>query len=237
MPHPDKLKRTYRHKITDEDFILPMLSQTPKGLLFVLVGPGGTGKNTLMNIIMQRHPQIKQLATATTRPIRAGELQGREHEFVSVERFQEMIANNELLEHQEVTQDKFYGIIRATVENHIQNGQNLVADIEVLGAKIVRDKFPNHTVLIFVTVLGETLDEKLAILRQRMLDRIENSSTTEDLAQIQQRLDRARKLEFPFESECDVLIVNDDKDRAVTELEQFILAQIAERSTKMAEEA
>ncbi|MDQ7025667.1 MAG: hypothetical protein Q9P44_08920 [Anaerolineae bacterium] len=214
-----------------------MLSQMPKGLLFVLVGPGGIGKNTLMNIVMERHPQIIQLATATTRPIREGELQSREHEFVSLERFREMIANNELLEHQEVTKGKFYGIIRATVENHIANGQNLVADIEVLGAKILRDKFPNQTILIFVTASGETLDEKLDILQQRMLKRLKANPTAKDLAQVQQRLKRAKELEFPFADDCDFVIVNDDKNHAVRELEQFILAQIAEQSTQIVEEA
>jgi guanylate kinase len=212
-----------------------MMPQTPKGLLFVLVGPGGTGKNTLMNVIMQRHPQIKQLATATTREMRPNEQQGREHEFVSVERFREMIANDELLEHQEVTEGKFYGIIRETVGKHINNGRHLVADIEVYGAKILREKFPDDTVMIFVTVSGATLEEKLAVLRRRMLERIEGEPTPAELDTIQERIERARDLEFPFEAQCDVTIVNDEKEQAVHDLEQFILARIAERSVAQEE--
>lgn len=212
-----------------------MMSNTPRGLLFVIVGPGGSGKNTLMNTIMQRHPQIKQLATATTRPMRANEQQGREHEFVSVEHFREMIANDELLEHQEVTTGVFYGIIRASIENQLKRGQHLMADIEVYGAEILRERFPNDTVLIFVTVSGNNLEEKLEKLRQRMLERIEKP-TAEDVVRIQERIDRARELEFPFEKECEIVIVNDDKGRAVKELEQFVLSKIAERQAA-AEEA
>ena len=71
------------------------------GTLFVLVGPGGTGKNTLMNAFMKNHPEVvKQLATATTRPKRDNEEHGREHLFVSLDEFRRMLANNELLEHQ-----------------------------------------------------------------------------------------------------------------------------------------
>jgi guanylate kinase len=213
-----------------------MMPNTPRGLLFVLVGPGGTGKNTLMNIIMERQPQVKQLATATTRAMRSNEEQGREHEFVSPERFREMIANNELLEHQEVTTGLFYGIIRHTVEHRLKSGQHLIADIEVYGAKILRERFPDDSVLIYITVPGTTLEEKLDTLRQRMRERIKGDPTADDMARIQERAERARELEFPFESECQVVIVNDDKERAVNELEQFILAKIAER-TAAAEEA
>ena len=205
-----------------------MMPNTPRGLLFVIVGPGGSGKNTLMNTIMQRHPQIKQLATATTRPMRSNEQQGREHEFVTEERFREMIANDELLEHQEVTTGVFYGIIRASVENQLKSGQHLMADIEVYGAEILREKFPSDTVLIFVTVSGITLEEKLEKLRKRMLERIEKP-TAEDTVRIQERIDRARELEFPYQKECEIVIVNDDKNRAVKELEQFVLSKIAER--------
>jgi guanylate kinase len=214
-----------------------MMSITPRGLLFVMVGPGGTGKNTLMNDIMQRHPHIKQLATATTRPMRPGERQGREHEFVSEERFHEMIAHDDLLEHQEVTPGRFYGIIRSTVEKHLSTGQHLMADIEVIGAKILREKYPDDTVLIFVTVPGATLSEKLVELQERMLERIEGDATEEDYIRTRQRLERARELEFPFESACDITIVNDEKERAVNELEQFVLSKIAERKAATPEEA
>ena len=95
-----------------------------RGLFFVFVGPGGTGKNTLMSIIMERHSNIKQLATATTRAMRPNEQHGRERIFVSLKRFREMIAQDELLEYQEVTPGKFYGIPRASVEDVLNDGQH-----------------------------------------------------------------------------------------------------------------
>jgi guanylate kinase len=204
------------------------IREQDKAYLFVMVGPGGTGKNTLMNIIKKRHPELKQLATATTRPPRANEAQGREHLFVSLEEFQRMIRDDELLEHQEVTPGKFYGIPRNSIEDQIYDGQHLIADIEVLGAKIVRETYPDDAVMIFVTVPSETPDGKLEVLRQRMLQRLESDPSEADLIRIQQRLDRARDLEFPFAEACDYVIINDDITRAVDELDKIITAKIQE---------
>jgi len=205
-----------------------MMSDMPKGLLFVLVGPGGAGKNALMDTIMKQHPDIAQLTTATTRPMRSTEQQGKQHQFVSPEQFREMIANDELLEYQEVTPGRFYGIPRTIVENHLNNGQNLVADIEVLGAKILREHYPQDVRLIFVTVPGETEDERLEMLRARMIKR--NGSLSEmDKIRVQQRLERAATLEFPFQASCDYVVVNDVMESAVQALEQIILSEIATR--------
>ena len=107
------------------------------------------------------------------------------------------------------------------------------ADIEVLGAKIVREKFPDDTLLIFVTVPGTTVDEKVTVLRQRMEARLKGEKTASDVERVHERIDRARNLEFPFEAECDFVIVNDEKDRAVDELEQYILSKIAVRKQEM----
>lgn len=206
--------------------------QLTHGLLFVMVGPGGAGKNALMNAVMARQSQLSQLATATTRPIRANEQEGREHLFVTVERFQEMIANGELLEHQEVTPGRFYGIPRQSVDNHIDNGQHLIADIDIYGAKILRETYPDDTVLIFVTVPGETLAEQVAVLRERMVGRREEHDTAQNDKRVTQRLERAETLELPFATACDFVIVNDDLDHAIAELENIVTQKIAERATQ-----
>lgn len=213
-----------------------MTMDIPRGLIFVMVGPGGTGKNTLMNRIMNRRSDVNQLATATTRAMRPNEQQGREHIFVTPEEFRELIATDALLEHQEVTKDKYYGILRASVEDKLKAGQFLIADIEVLGAKILHDTYPDDTVLIFVTVPGSDEDERLALLRQRMEQRIDGQLTENDERLIQERIARARDLEFPFEAECDIVVVNDDLDLAEKLLNQYVDQRIAERTIKVTKE-
>ncbi|GAB1422147.1 guanylate kinase [Anaerolineales bacterium] len=186
-------------------------------LIFVLVGPGGSGKNTLMQSAMSRIPNLTQMATATTRVQRENEIDGEHHYFISLETFKKLVEEEAFLEYQEVTPGAFYGILREKVENHIRNHELMTADIDVIGADILHKAYPDNIVLIFVTVPGQTLEEKLAILRQRMNTRNESEQHIRD------RLDRAKNIEFPFAKECDYIIVNDDPDAATDELEDIIL--------------
>lgn len=206
-----------------------------RGLFFVFVGPGGTGKNTLMKIIMKRHPEMKQLATATTRAMRPDEKQGRERIFVSLERFQQMIANDDLLEHQEVTPGKFYGIPKASVESVLAKGEHLIADIEVRGAEVVLETYKEDAVIIYVTVPGETEEEQLETLKQRMLHRLNREATDEDRAIINQRLERAKNLEFPFSKKCDHIIINDDLNQAAEQIDRIVKQAIEKREARMKE--
>src|SRR5471030_1776494 len=119
------------------------------GALFVLVGPAGVGKNAIMKRVMEKL-SLHQLPTMTTRTIRTGEQEGREHFFVSLERFQEMIVDNALIEHQEVYPGKFYGTPRKPMQDALLGGTNLVADIEVKGAQALKQAFPDNVTLIFI---------------------------------------------------------------------------------------
>ena len=195
-----------------------MAEQGPRGWLFILVGPGGAGKNTLMRTAIEHYGGLTQLATATTRPIRDGEQEGREHYFVSLERFKQMIANNDLLEHQEVTPGKFYGVPRDRVADNLNAGRFIIADIDVIGAEKVQAAFPQDVVLIFITVPGDSIEEKLAVLRERM----SNEDRNEDEKLIRDRLQRAQDIEFKFAQKCDHVIVNDDVSRAEQELIDII---------------
>jgi guanylate kinase len=194
-----------------------VITEQQRGLLFVLVGPGGAGKNTLMTNLMQRLPTLRKLVTATTRSVRANEVEGIDHYFVSLERFRELMLQGELLEQTEVTPGKFYGILRTPVEQALSGSQNLIADIDVLGARILRATYPTDVVLIFVTVPGATDEERLDNLRRRMEERGESPTL------IEERLSRAR-IELPFAAECDCVVVNADGqiDTALREIEHFI---------------
>ncbi|MGB1287377.1 MAG: guanylate kinase, partial [Aggregatilineales bacterium] len=157
--------------------------------------------------------------------IRPDEVEDVSHYFVSPAEFRQMITDDALLEHQEVTPDKYYGIIRARVDERLDIGEDLIADIEVLGAKIIRDVYPQRSVLIFVNVPGETPEEKLTVLRERMEQR------EETVDHIAERLERARLLELPFAKTCDYVIINENnqQEKAVADL-MYIIEQ--ERSRR-----
>lgn len=198
-------------------------SENPLGLIFVMIGPGGAGKNAIMKAIIAQSSHIRQLATATTRIMRANEQQGREHFFVTPAQFQDMIKNDLLLEYQEVTPNKLYGIPRQGVVDCLSGGKICVADIDVLGAKALVAAFPNHVVQIFVTVPGASIAEQLTLLEQRMRNR--RDSTTD----IAQRLKRARSLELPYQNDCDYIVVNDTLEQAVQSTRAIIQSELRQR--------
>lgn len=175
-----------------------MTSQRRLGLLFVLVGPPGVGKNTMMNAVLKRLSDLQQLPTATTRPIRPTEQQGREHLFVSRDQFQQMLDDNALIESQ-VIHGEWYGIPKATVERAINERQDLIADIDVLGATYVRSMFPDNAVLIFVQ--PASTDD----LKRRMQARGETQ------AEIEKRMKRV-EMEMSYAPLCDYLITNDENN-------------------------
>ncbi len=194
-------------------------SQARLGLLFILVAPAGAGKNTLMNVAKARIEGVHQLPTATTRAIRAGEMQGREHLYLSHDEFRRMIAAGELLEWQEV-HGQFYGIPRATVEDAIADGIDLIADIEYRGAQAVSAVFPDNVVQVFI----QPPSIESLIVRMRLRGDSE--------AEISKRLMRVPE-ELAYAPACKYLILNDDKIGAAQELEAIIRAERSRQAADM----
>lgn len=188
-----------------------------KGILFILVGPSGAGKNTLMKRVQRAISDLPQLATATTRPKRPGEQEGREHRFVTKEEFQHLIDTNALIEYQPVHSGHLYGTPRETVESAIFNGTDLIADIEFLGAGKIYQAYPDHTVPIFVT------PSSLDLLTDRIKQR--GNSTSADLAH---RLERVR-FEMTFAPQSHYVLINDYVTPATEHLRQIILSERARR--------
>ena len=193
-----------------------MVDKAERGLLFVMVGPGGAGKNTLMKVALAEMDDLFELVTTTTRDKRPGEIDGIDYHFLTKDQFLSMITNNQLVEYQEVTPGNFYGVPRASVEQALEAGRDIIADIEVLGARILKQSYPTDTVLVFVTVPGNSEADILSNLRERM----EIREDTEDV--ILERLERAKLLELPFQAECDHTIINEDRDTAATQLMEII---------------
>lgn len=182
-----------------------------KGKLIVISGPSGAGKSTVVLKASEARDDICFSTSVTTRKPRPGELDGREYFFVDLDRFREMVENDELLEHAEYVANS-YGTPRAYVENKLEAGMNVILDIEVQGARQVNEKKPD-AVKIFI--IPPSIDELESRLRGR--------GTDTDRA-IEARLTRARQ-EYKEADFYDYIIINDDPDRAAKELEAIIMAE------------
>ena len=182
-----------------------------KGRLIVISGPSGAGKSTVVfNAIGDRNDCCFS-TSVTTRGPRPGEVDGREYFFVNDSEFDRMVENNELLEHAEYVEHK-YGTPRAYVVNKLDEGSNVILDIEVQGARQVRSKMPD-AVTIFV------VPPSLVELERRL-----RSRGTETDETINARLERARQ-EYTEADFYDYIIINDDVEKAADELSAIINAE------------
>ena len=182
-----------------------------KGKLIVISGPSGAGKSTVVFQAMEGRNDLCFSTSVTTRKPRPGEVDGREYFFVDLERFDEMIKNDELLEHAVYVANS-YGTPRKYVEDKLNSGMNVLLDIEVQGARQVAEKMPD-AVKIFI--IPPSLEE----LERRLVGR-----GTDTARAIEARLIRARQ-EYQAADFYDYIIVNDDANRAAEELKAIITAE------------
>ena len=182
-----------------------------KGKLIVVSGPSGAGKSTVVFKAMEGRNDLCFSTSVTTRKPRPGEVDGREYFFIEPKEFENMVARGELLEYAQYVSN-FYGTPRKYVEDKLNEGVNVVLDIEVQGARQVREKMPEA---IKIFIVPPSLDE----LKRRLINR-----GTDSLETIEARLFRARQ-EYQEADFYDYIIVNDDPDRAADELSAIILAE------------
>jgi len=179
-----------------------------RGILIVVSGFSGAGKGTLMKEIMKQYDNYALSISATTRKPREGEVDGREYFFRTVDEFEKMIAQDELIEYAKYV-DNYYGTPRAYVEQKLEEGKDVILEIEIQGALKVKEKFP-ETLLLFVT------PPNVEILRNRLIGR-----GTETMDVIEERMKRA--IEESEGMECyDYLVINDDLQECVEEMHHII---------------
>lgn len=192
--------------MNDSDFRLSQFYP----LLIVISGPSGVGKDTVVQALKERGLPFHFVVTATTRPPRPGEVNGRDYFFVSKEEFARMIEANELIEYAIVYND-YKGIPKQQVRQALASGKDVIMRLDVQGAATVRRLAP-EAVLIFLTTQSE--EELVARLRKRQTDSAEDLSLR--IATARQELKRAK--------EFDYVIVN--RDGAIEETVDTVIAII-----------
>jgi len=180
--------------------------------LIVLSAPSGAGKTTVARHLLTAFPFLSFSVSATTRPMRPGEVNGRDYVFLTRDEFRRRIETDDLIEYEEIF-GNYYGTLRSVVEESIARGQFVVFDVDVKGALSLQRAFPEETLLLFVAPPDmETLEHRL------------RSRQTESDEQLTMRLARA-EMEMGHRDDFDVVLVNRDLqqtlDRATSIVAQY----------------
>jgi guanylate kinase len=183
------------------------------GKVFIITGPSGVGKGTLIRTLVQRVPELELSVSATTRRPRAGETHGVDYHFLSDAEFERRVQAGEFIEHAEYS-GRRYGTLRSELEQRLAGGHPVVLEIEVQGARQVRAAMP-EAVQIFIAPPGEDA------LRARLIGR-----GTDDPVQVAARLERARE-ELSAQDEFSHVVVNDRLEDASAALERRVRDHLA----------
>lgn len=189
-----------------------------QGVVLLMSGPSGAGKSTICHQLMAEYPELAFSISCTTREPREGEVDGKDYFFVSVDEFKERIAHNEFLEYAEV-HGNYYGTLKSEVADRLLKGQSVLIDIDVQGQRLVRQAIADNDLLTKATTYLFVSPPSYSELETRLRGR-----GTETEERILKRLGNAAG-EMAAWQEYDYLIVNDNLDKAVSELRSLFLAQ------------
>jgi guanylate kinase len=180
------------------------MSGSRRGVVFVVSGPSGVGKSTIVRRVLEADPQLRFSISHTTRAQRPGETDGVDYHFVAESRFRALLAERAFLEHAEY-EGHFYGTSRVAVEAPTREGFDLILEVEVQGAKQLQKRLPDAVRIFILPPSSEVLEVRL------------RARNTENEAVTGRRLAKARE-ELVYADECQHRIVNDSIDKAVDEL-------------------
>jgi guanylate kinase len=180
------------------------------GTLYIISAPSGAGKTSLVKQLVKNTANLTVSISHTTRQMRPGEAHGRDYYFVSVAEFQAMLAQQAFLEHAQVF-DNFYGTAQQTVQDNLNQGLDVILEIDWQGAKQIKQLLPD-SIAIFI------LPPSIAVLEQRLRNR------GQDDEQVIARRMRDAVAEMSHYAEFDYLVVNDDFATALAELNSIVVS-------------
>ena len=179
-----------------------------RGRLYVVSAPSGAGKTSLVKALMEREPRIRFSVSYTTRKPRPNEVPGRDYHFVTVERFSEMVANHEFLEHAQVF-DNCYGTGVRTVEEALTNGEHLLLEIDWQGADQVRARLPEACSIFILPPSRGALEQRL------------RARSTDSDAVIERRLKDAAQ-DLTHWGDFNYVVINDRFEQALADLQAIV---------------
>lgn len=185
--------------------------KTPQGILLVLSGPSGAGKGTICNRLLEKRDDLSYSVSCTTRSPRKGEVDGVNYFFISREKFEDMIKNDELIEYAEVY-GNYYGTPRSYVAKQVAIGRDVVLEIDPQGAIQIKEHFSDG---VFVFIVPPSLKELSARIYKR---------GTDEESVIKKRLSAATN-ELKYASKYDYIIVNDEVEKATLKVDNIISAE------------
>jgi len=182
-----------------------------QGKLIIISAPSGSGKSTIIGHIMQDESlRLAFSVSATTRPRRGQEVHGVDYYYLTADEFKRMIANDELVEYQEVYEGRYYGTPKSEVDRITGMGKNVVLDLDVLGGVNVKKMYGDRAISIFIQ------PPSVEVLRQRLINR-----GTDSMEDIKARVDKA-EFEISFGPQFDYTVINDNLDDAVAQVHDLI---------------
>lgn len=186
-----------------------------KGKLIIISAPSGCGKSTIIGDIMDRGQLDLQFSvSATNRKPREGEIDGVSYHFLSDQQFKDLIAEGAFVEYEQVYPGRFYGTLRSEIQNRVNEGHNVILDIDVKGGVNVKKQFGDDALSIFIA------PPSISELKWRLKKRGSESD-----ADIEQRVGRA-EFELQFRNDYDHVVVNDTLPEAIAEVESLMAAFI-----------
>ncbi|MGD1044918.1 MAG: guanylate kinase [Bacteroidota bacterium] len=183
------------------------------GKLIVIAAPSGCGKTTIAKAILEKHSAIFFSISATTRPIRNGEINGKDYFFLTKAEFEERIRIGDLVEWEEIY-GNYYGTLKCEINRALQQGHMMLFDVDVKGALSIRRHFPNDSILIFIK------PPSFEVLKKRLENR-----NTENLETLKRRLERV-PMEMEQGQQFDFQVVNDDLQKAINEVDEIVQTNI-----------
>ena len=190
------------------------------GKVFVITGPSGVGKGTLIELLLERIPELELSVSATTREPRPGEVDGRDYHFVSPEKFQQMVEADDFLEHATVFEHR-YGTPKKPVMDALADGGDVLFDIDWQGTQQLKERAREDLVSVFILPPGH--DE----LERRLKTRAQDSKEV-----VAKRMAEAAS-EISHWPEYDYVVVNRELDRALTQVKSILDAERSRRSRQI----